>query len=454
MKTLAYYLLGIFSLCILNACDNEENPTPEPPPSKGEEAVQEIVEVLKESKPEVSQFVEILEKVDVADLTQDDLTVFAVKNTSTASRAAVLDTASIKNHIAKGSYAKEALTDGSTLTSISNETLYVTRTGNDVLINGVKIEGEAIPVGKSYVYVVPEVIEIQAAEPVIPADSVSTNDISYLWRKSMNNYLNKNWEVEAKVTTGYGGFFYKDIEELSDNYWKAAYATLSEGEKYLNQLEDSESDKNLSDTIKLERALIQAQLYGYYNTYIDGEKVCTINDLIMTCETLTDLLPGTMRDAARLLSAKALLYKEGYAEAITYSEAILNEDNYTLGGNEIIWKGYMDASGNNVDPLLLQEAYIISAIAYYNTGNQNKALELLKSIAGPVSNIENIDTTVYLNLLKGTGEIYPYYRLLTSMNISVSYPLDFGFDVNRNLSFPVPKEAMDEYPELNQNPGY
>ena len=145
MKTLAYYLLGIFSLCILNACDNEENPTPEPPPSKGEEAVQEIVEVLKESKPEVSQFVEILEKVNVADLTQDELTVFAVKNKSTASRAAVLDTASIKNHIVKGRYAKEDLTDGSTLTSISNETLYVTRTENDVQINGVKIEGNAIP---------------------------------------------------------------------------------------------------------------------------------------------------------------------------------------------------------------------------------------------------------------------------------------------------------------------
>lgn len=160
MKTLAYYLLGIFSLCILNACDNEENPTPEPPPSKGEEAVQEIVEVLKESKPEVSQFVEILEKVDVADLTQDDLTVFAVKNTSTASRAAVLDTASIKNHIAKGSYTKDDLKDGTKLTSISNETLYVTRTEDDVQINGVKIEGNAIKAGNSYVYVVPEVIPI------------------------------------------------------------------------------------------------------------------------------------------------------------------------------------------------------------------------------------------------------------------------------------------------------
>lgn len=160
MKTLAYYLLGIFSLCLLNACSDEDNPTPEPPPSKGQEEVQKIVEVLKESNPEVSQFVEILEKVNVADLTQDELTVFAVKNTSTASRAAVLDTASIKNHIVKGRYAKEDLTDGSTLTSISNETLYVTRTENDVQINGVKIEGNAIPAGNSYVYVVPEVIPV------------------------------------------------------------------------------------------------------------------------------------------------------------------------------------------------------------------------------------------------------------------------------------------------------
>lgn len=158
MKTLAYYLLGIFSLCLLNACSDEDNPTPEPPPSKGQEEVQKIVEVLKESNPEVSQFVEILEKVNVADLTQDELTVFAVKNTSTASRAAVLDTASIKNHIAKGSYTKDDLKDGTKLTSISNETLYVTRTEDDVQINGVKIEGNAIKAGNSYVYVVPEVI--------------------------------------------------------------------------------------------------------------------------------------------------------------------------------------------------------------------------------------------------------------------------------------------------------
>lgn len=62
MKTLAYYLLGIFSLCILNACGDEDSPTPEPPPSKGQEEVQKIVEVLKQSDLGVDQFVEVLEK--------------------------------------------------------------------------------------------------------------------------------------------------------------------------------------------------------------------------------------------------------------------------------------------------------------------------------------------------------------------------------------------------------
>lgn len=160
MKTLAYYLLGIFSLCLLNACSDEDNPTPEPPPSsKGQEEVRKIAEVLK-SQTEISQFVDMLKQVDVPDLNENQLTVFAVKNPNAASRTAQLDSASIKNHIAKGRYAKEDLTDGSTLTSISNETLYVTRTENDVLINGVKIEGNAIPAGNSYVYVVPEVIPV------------------------------------------------------------------------------------------------------------------------------------------------------------------------------------------------------------------------------------------------------------------------------------------------------
>lgn len=155
-----FYLIGM--LLTFVACSEETEITP---PSKGEEEVKEIVSVLEEND-EISDFVEVLKNVNVADLEEDELTVFAVRNSSAAaSRSTVLDAASIKRHIAKGRYGKVDLTDGKVLESISGESLYVTRAGEDIYINGVVIEGEAIQAGNSYVYVVPEVME-QQSEPV------------------------------------------------------------------------------------------------------------------------------------------------------------------------------------------------------------------------------------------------------------------------------------------------
>lgn len=155
-----FYLIGM--LLTFVACSEETEITP---PSKGEEEVKEIVSVLEEND-EISDFVEVLKNVNVADWEEDELTVFAVRNSSAAaSRSTVLDSASIKRHIAKGRYGKVDLTDGKVLESISGESLYVTRAGEDIYINGVVIEGEAIQAGNSYVYVVPEVME-QQSEPV------------------------------------------------------------------------------------------------------------------------------------------------------------------------------------------------------------------------------------------------------------------------------------------------
>ena len=155
-----FYLIGM--LLTFVACSEETEITP---PSKGEEEVKEIVSVLEEND-EISDFVEVLKNVNVADLEEGELTVFAVRNSSAAaSRSTVLDSASIKRHIAKGRYGKVDLTDGKVLESISGESLYVTRAGEDIYINGVVIEGEAIQAGNSYVYVVPEVME-QQSEPV------------------------------------------------------------------------------------------------------------------------------------------------------------------------------------------------------------------------------------------------------------------------------------------------
>lgn len=161
MKRVCYYLFGVFCLCLFNACSDDDDKGPgTQPPSKGEEAVEKIVSVLEEHE-EVSDFVEVLKKANVADVTTEKLTVFAVRNAGAPvvrSVSGVLDSTSVKRHIALGSYSKSELTDGMELTSAGGDKLYVACAGDDVYVNGVQIEGEAIPAGSSYVYVVPEVI--------------------------------------------------------------------------------------------------------------------------------------------------------------------------------------------------------------------------------------------------------------------------------------------------------
>ena len=161
MKKVFYYLFGVFALCLFNACSDDDDKGPGVvPPSKGEEAVEEIVSVLEEHE-EVSEFVEVLKKANVADVTTEKLTVFAVRNAERPvmrSASEVLDTTSVKRHIALGSYSKSELIDGMELTSASGDKLYIAREGDNIYVNGVQIEGEAIPAGNSYVYVVPEVI--------------------------------------------------------------------------------------------------------------------------------------------------------------------------------------------------------------------------------------------------------------------------------------------------------
>ena len=96
MKRFYYYVMSLAFLCALTACSEDDEPTSVPPSSKGVEAVNKIVEVLEKEHKEVSDFVEVLKKVDVTNLEEDKLTVFAVRNATASTRAsgAVLDSAS------------------------------------------------------------------------------------------------------------------------------------------------------------------------------------------------------------------------------------------------------------------------------------------------------------------------------------------------------------------------
>lgn len=182
MKKLLFYFISL-SFFVLMSCTKEDGVNPPP----GEKAINEIVTAL-ENKEEISDFVEILKKVDVANLTEDKLTVFAVRNSSSAARStAVLDSVSIKRHIAKGSYAKADLTDGKELESINGEKLYITRNGDEVYVNGVVIEGEAIPAGNSYVYIVPEVLEEKTEPDTFYTTTINIREL--IWGQTQDKPL-------------------------------------------------------------------------------------------------------------------------------------------------------------------------------------------------------------------------------------------------------------------------
>ena len=562
MKTLAYYLLGIFSLCILNACENEENPTPEPPPSKGQEEVQKIVEVLKESNPEVSQFVEILEKVNVADLTQDELTVFAVKNISTASRAAVLDTASIKNHIAKGSYTKDDLKDGTKLTSISNETLYVTRTEDDVQINGVKIEGNAIKAGNSYVYVVPEVIPMieapvtykhqttikvnlidkgykplenvtiaakngntgaeigtyttdatgtavishncdtlaytlhkeghsNLADGYLLAGMTENGNLSYVdlngdgeinevdkvsgepyiyylnykgrpesnltetcymiavnetetalteWNNALQDYNNELLNIEMQLITGYGGSPYESDESmkaLASIYYTSAFNTLETGEKLLNVLADNSTAKQ---TIQLGVYRIKVDLYAYFGTMFKSG-----SNFISADESKDQLISNLKQ------------YKE------TCLNELKNETSFLLAKVHMLAGEYIDAYENIRSAIQYGyadiESKLILAISAKDSNPQEtiEALNFVRESFEWLEPIQSLDGDELIETchtgLNGSGNLYPYYRVL---NEAINYTqVVASFTMPKHHLLPIPQSVIDESNKvIKQNNGY
>lgn len=562
MKTLAYYLLGIFSLCILNACENEENPTPEPPPSKGQEEVQKIVEVLKESNPEVSQFVEILEKVNVADLTQDKLTVFAVKNISTASRAAVLDTASIKNHIAKGSYTKDDLKDGTKLTSISNETLYVTRTEDDVQINGVKIEGNAIKAGNSYVYVVPEVIPMieapvtykhqttikvnlidkgykplenvtiaakngntgaeigtyttdatgtavishncdtlaytlhkeghsNLADGYLLAGMTENGNLSYVdlngdgeinevdkvsgepyiyylnykgrpesnltetcymiavnetetalteWNNALQDYNNELLNIEMQLITGYGGSPYESDESmkaLANIYYTSAFNTLETGEKLLNGLADNSTAKQ---TIQLGVYRIKVDLYAYFGTmFKSGSNFISADEskdqLISNLKQYRETCPNELKNETSFLLAKVHMLAGEYIDAYENIRSAIQN-------------GYADI-----------ESKLILAISAKDSNPQEtiEALNFVRESFEWLEPIQSLDGDELIETchtgLNGSGNLYPYYRVL---NEAINYAqVVASFTMPKHHLLPIPQSVIDESNEvIKQNNGY
>lgn len=171
-KKLLMYLCGVV-ICLMAACSDNEDEQQKPPeqPKETPEVITEVVETLVEAVPQASDFVEVMKKADLTGVTAERITVFAVRNELTPTRAnAGLDTVSVKRHIVVGTYKKEELTDGQELTSVSGEKLLVSKVHDEISINGVVVAGEPVQAGDSYIYVIPKMIparEAGSTEPIL-----------------------------------------------------------------------------------------------------------------------------------------------------------------------------------------------------------------------------------------------------------------------------------------------
>lgn len=226
-KKLLMYLCGVV-VCFMAACSDNDDGQPKPPekPKETPEVITEVVETMQETVPQASDFVEVMKKADLTGVTAEKITVFAVRNELTYTRAnAGLDTVSVKRHIVVGTHKKEELEDGQELTSVSGEKLLVSKAGDEISINGVVVAGEPVQAGDSYIYVVPKVIparENGSTEPILHYTTFKVGEL-------MGDYYGSSSPLEGVVI--------KALNSTRDSL--GFYKTESSGEVIISHASDT-----------------------------------------------------------------------------------------------------------------------------------------------------------------------------------------------------------------------
>ena len=258
-------------------------------------------------------------------------------------------------------------------------------------------------------------------------------------------------------------FNYSNIEYISDPFWDFAYQTIDDCKKYLDQLTSLNTTEGweASWNLTVDLGVIQSQLFGYYGKLIPNDTQESQEYLIYYLTDLVNTFDTEKQLAARALLAKISLLSGAYDAAIQECQYILNTNTFVLDpqaldnpeSKEVIWGGYKEnfsnpenPSGSYIHPILLREVYLMTAIAYSQTQREEEASRL-KSILKEAFSIESTEWTDYINVLRGTGSAYPYYRLL---NIPINQT---GFISSTHYYLPIPKQAINDY-DMTQNNGY
>lgn len=295
----------------------------------------------------------------------------------------------------------------------------------------------------------------------IKEEEINVSEVEALWKQSFETFLTQSKNLEFYLLYS-PEFNYSNIEYISDPFWDFAYQTIDDCKKYLEQLTSLNTAEGweASWNLTVDLGVIQTQLFGLYGKVAPLDNEESKNQLIYYLTDLSETLPIQLAIASRTLLGKIYLLSGLYEDAIQQCQYVLDSNISALDpqaldnleSKEVIWGGYKDNFGNPggsyIHPVLLREVYLMAAIAYSQTGREMEATEI-KNILNEAFSIEGAKWKDYINLLQGTGNAYPYYRLL---NISIEQT---GFNPDKHFYLPIPQTALDVYyPGMKQNPGY
>ena len=157
-KTRQLFFLLCTMFLFTTACSKDDNKIP------AEESIKGIINALK-GMSGLDQFANALSWLNFSAIETDQFTVFAVKNS--VGRASLntsgkegITSEDVKHHMVSGSYRMADLTDGMVLMSLANDSIVVTKVGENVSINGIPLDGKEVKADKSIIYVISELLPV------------------------------------------------------------------------------------------------------------------------------------------------------------------------------------------------------------------------------------------------------------------------------------------------------
>lgn len=319
------------------------------------------------------------------------------------------------------------------------------------------------------------------ASPLIQASEAQKQ-----WKAQIRNFYYQNRTLNQELSYGYHGFSYNNIESVSGNYWKNAYKTIDLGIQLQEIAREVMNDKDLWNellcNIKVDMGLIYSDVLGYYGQYIfknthNDEGTAEINALFDYLEKVTNELPSNYTGALRALAARVYLNNKKYQEAYYKCKELIERGDYTLSNEDVfatvnnkavVWGGYDDTipdlrKGEYFHPVRYVEVLLMMAEAANETGNTIEAIQALNLIteakgqpiiALPGATQEEIRGYIkylFLKELCNEGLEYSTWRRWGIADQELGKIS--GYKIYNSL-LPVPQNVLDQYPVLEQNPGY